>query len=70
MLPVRSISGMVRAMVYLLRRAVTGQPKPGYAEMCASAARHWGLPERHVRDIGRWSVSRWTGSRAMAQGEA
>jgi len=70
MLPVRSGRRTMQAMVYLLRRAVTGQPKPGYAEMCAGAARTWGLPERHVRDIGRWSVSGWTGSRAIAQGEA
>ena len=70
MLPVRSGSRTARAMVYRLRRAVTGQPRPGYAEMCASAARQWGLPDDHVRIIARWSVSRWTGSRAMAQGGA
>ena len=70
MLPVRSGSRTMRAVVYQLRHAVTGQPKPGYAEMCASAARTWSLPERHVRDIGRWSVSRWTGSRIIAEGKA
>lgn len=70
MLPVRAGGRTTRAMVYLLRRAAAGQPRPGYAEMCAGAARTWGLPERHVRDIGRWSVSRWTGSRVMAQGDA
>lgn len=70
MLPVRHRSHTTQAMVYLLRRAASGRPKPGYAEMCASAAREWGLPQRHVRDIGRWSMSRWTGSRRMAGGEA
>ena len=59
MLPVRHGSHTTQAMVYLLRRAASGRPKPGYAEMCASAAREWGLPQRHVRDIGRWSISRW-----------
>ncbi|RDV05469.1 gamma-glutamylcyclotransferase family protein [Undibacter mobilis] len=69
-LPLRVGPRMVRAMVYLLRRARTGRPKPGYAEMCAAAARDWRLPERHVRVIARWSISRWTGSRWMARGEA
>ncbi|MFA6265824.1 MAG: gamma-glutamylcyclotransferase family protein [Pseudolabrys sp.] len=69
-LPVRVGARTALAMVYLLRRTVPGRPKPGYAEMCAAAARSWGLPERHVRVIARWSISRWTGSRAIAQGEA
>lgn len=69
-LPVRVGSRTALAMVYLLRRAVAGRPKPGYAEMCAAAARSWGLPERHARVIARWSISRWTGSRVIAQGEA
>jgi len=69
-MPVRVGSRTALAMVYLLRRAKTGKPKPGYAEMCAAAARGWGLPERHARVIARWSISRWTGSRAIGQGEA
>ncbi len=69
-LPVRVGSRTALAMVYLLRRPGTGRPKPGYAELCAAAARSWGLPERHVRVIARWSISRWTGSRRIAQGEA
>lgn len=69
-LPVRLGPRTVLAMVYLLRRARVGRPKPGYAEMCAAAARQWQLPERHARVIARWSISRWTGSRAIAQGEA
>ena len=69
-LPVRAGSRTALAMVYLLRRPGAGRPKPGYAELCAAAARSWGLPERHVRVIARWSISRWTGSRRIAQGEA
>ena len=68
-LPVRVGARTALAMVYLLRRAVTGRPRPGYAEMCAAAARSWDLPERHARVIARWSISRWTGSRVIAQGE-
>jgi hypothetical protein len=52
-------------MLYVLRRRSTGRPKPGYAEMCAAAARSWGLPERYVREVARWSRSRWTGSRVI-----
>lgn len=69
-LPIRVGSRTALAMVYLLRRVGTGRPKPGYAEMCAAAARSWDLPDRHVRVIARWSISRWTGSRVIAQGEA
>lgn len=69
-LPVRVDGRTALAMVYLLRRARAGRPKPGYAEMCAAAARSWGLPERHVRVIARWSISRWTGSRIIESGHA
>ncbi len=64
-LPVRHGKRMALAMIYLLRRRSAGRPKPGYAEMCAAAARHWNLPERHARAIARWSTSRWTGSRVI-----
>ncbi len=64
-LPIRVGSRTALSMVYVLRRAVSGKPKPGYAEMCAAAARTWGLPEHHVRVIARWSISRWTGSRII-----
>jgi cation transport regulator ChaC len=53
------------AMLYVLRRRYPGRPKPGYAELCAAAARSWQLPERYVREVSRWSTSRWTGSRAI-----
>ncbi len=64
-LPVRVGAHTARAMIYLLRRRQTGTPKPGYAEFCAAAARAWHFPERYIRSIERWSVSRWTGSRVI-----
>ncbi len=68
-LPVRHGKRMVLAMIYVLRRRSAGRAKPGYAEMCAAAARHWNLPERHARGIARWSTSRWTGSRVIGCGD-
>jgi hypothetical protein len=59
----------VPAMIYLLRRRLHGKPRPGYVELCAGAARAWKLPERYVRSMERWSVSRWTGSRVIDVGE-
>ena len=64
-LPVRLGSRQVAAMIYLLRRRVPGRPKPGYVEMIAAAARGWRLPERYIRSVERWSVSRWTGTRVI-----
>ena len=68
-LPVRVGARRALAMLYVLRRRSPGRPKPGYAELCAAAARTWGLPERYVREVSRWSTSRWTGSRAIDGGE-
>lgn len=68
-LPVRRDSQRVRAMIYQLRRRTPGQPKPGYVEMIAAAARGWRLPEPYIRSVERWSVSRWTGSRIIDVGE-
>jgi len=68
-LPVRIGARRARAMLYLLRRRKPGRPKPGYAEMCAAAARSWELPEHYVRSVERWSTSRWTGSRDIEAGE-
>ena len=56
-------------MVYRLRRRAPGQPKPGYTEMIAASAREWQLPERYIRSVERWSVSRWTGARIIDVGE-
>lgn len=68
-LPVRIGARRALAMLYVLRRRSAGRPKPGYAEMCAAAARSWQLPERYVRSVARWSQSRWTGSRVIGCGE-
>jgi hypothetical protein len=68
-LPVLRDARRVPAMTYLLRRCIQGQPRPGYVELCATAARAWKLPERYVRSMERWSVSRWTGARVIDVGE-
>jgi gamma-glutamylcyclotransferase (GGCT)/AIG2-like uncharacterized protein YtfP len=67
--PVRHGKRQVRAMIYILRRRAAGIPRPGYVEMIAAAARGWKLPEPYVRSVERWSVSRWTGARAIDAGE-
>jgi hypothetical protein len=68
-LPVRFASQRLTTMVYLLRRRATGQPKPGYIEMIAAAARDWQLPENYIRSVERWSFSRFTGARIIDVGE-
>ena len=68
-LPVRVGGKRVRAMIYLLRRRAQGRPKPGYVEMIVAAARAWKLPERYIRSVERWSVSRFTGARVIDVGE-
>ena len=68
-LPVREGKRKVLAMLYLLRRRAAGQPKPGYVEMIAAAARGWKLPEPYIRSVERWSVSRWTGARIIDVGD-
>jgi cation transport regulator ChaC len=68
-LPVRIGARRALALLYVLRRRSIGRPKPGYAEMCAAAARSWRLPERYVRQVSRWSISRWTGSRVIGYGD-
>ncbi len=67
--PVRAGGNCVRAMIYLLRRRASGRPKPGYVEMITVAARGWKLPERYIRSIERWSVTRFTGTRVIDAGE-
>ena len=61
--------GGVTAMIYLLRRRAPGKPKPGYVEMIAASARAWKLPERYIRSVERWSISRFTGARLIDAGE-
>ena len=68
-LRVRLGSKRMRAMIYLLRRRAPGKPKPGYVEMIAAAARGWKLPERYIHSVERWSISRFTGPRAIGTGE-
>ena len=68
-LPVRVDGKRMRAMIYLLRRRSPGRPKPGYVEMIGAAARAWKLPERYIRGVERWSVSRFTGARVIDVGE-
>ena len=68
-LPVRHGTRRVRAMIYLLRRRATGNPRPGYVELIAAAARGWKLPESYIRSVERWSTSRWTGARIVDAGE-
>ncbi|MEP7030136.1 MAG: gamma-glutamylcyclotransferase family protein [Pseudolabrys sp.] len=67
-LPVRLGARRVRAMIYLLRRRAPGRPKPGYVEAIAASARGWKLPERYIKSVERWSVSRWTGTRVIEIG--
>jgi hypothetical protein len=68
-LPVRHGTRRIRAMIYLLRRRIAGNPRPGYVEMVAAAARGWKLPEPYIRSVERWSVSRRTGTRVVDAGE-
>jgi hypothetical protein len=56
-------------MIYRLRRRAPGKPKPGYVEMIAASARAWKLPERYIRSVERWSISRFTGARLIDAGE-
>ncbi len=69
LLPVRQGARLVPATVYLLRNRQAGQPKPGYVEMIAAAARDWRLSEDYIRSVERWSISRFTGARVIDVGE-
>lgn len=64
-LPVHFGARRRTAMIYLLRRRTPGKPKPGYVEVIAASARAWSLPERYIRSVERWSVSRFTGARVI-----
>lgn len=68
-LPVRYGAKRVRAMIYLLHRRGAGRPRPGYVPLIAAAARGWQMPERYVRSVERWSVSRWTGAGIVDVGD-
>jgi hypothetical protein len=68
-LPVRFGAQRRTAMIYLLRRRAPGKPEPGYVEMIAASARAWNLPERYIRSVERWSISRFTGALVTDTGE-
>ena len=48
--------GARRALVYVARSQGTGQPRPGYLEGVAAAAREVGLPDDYVTEIEAWSA--------------
>jgi hypothetical protein len=47
--------GARRVLIYVARAAGTGQPRAGYLEGVAAAARQAGLPEDYVREIEAWA---------------
>ncbi len=67
--PVRDGARRVPAMVYILWRRTPGRPRPGYISLIVAAACSWGLPENYIREIGRWSNTRWQGARATDIGD-
>ncbi len=54
--PVITEGGPRRALIYVGRSAGTGQPRPGYLEGVAAAARELGLPADYVAEIEAWSA--------------
>lgn len=49
-------SRIVRALVYIGRSARSGRAHPDYHNgIVIPAAREWGLPERYIRSLERWS---------------
>jgi len=66
--PFTAVFGRVGKRISLAARAPEN-PKPGYVEMMGAAARAWKLPERHIRSVERWSISRFTGARLIDAGE-
>jgi acylphosphatase len=57
--PVRHGASLLPALVYILRRPGEGTPRPAYVHLVVTAARDWGLPERYVDALQRWSPSGW-----------
>jgi hypothetical protein len=68
-LPVRHGRRLRPALVYILRRHGEGRARPGYVHLVLEAARDWGLPERHVDALRRWSPTGWRGTRPKDTGE-
>ncbi len=67
--PVRHAAGLRPALVYILRRPGEGTPRPAYIALVVAAAGDWGLPERYIDTLQRWSQSGWRGTRAKDTGE-
>jgi hypothetical protein len=67
--PVRHGASLLPALVYILRRHGKGRPRPAYIHLVVEAARDWGLPERYIDALQRWSPSGWPGTRAKDTGE-
>jgi hypothetical protein len=66
---VRYQTSLLPALVYILRRPGHGTPRPGYVHLVIEAARDWGLPDRYVAALRRWSPSGWRGTRPKDTGE-
>ena len=66
---VRYRATLMPALVYILSRPGEGRPRPAYIPLVVAAARDWGLPERHIDALQRWSPSGWHGGRAKDTGE-
>ena len=67
--PIRHRGRTARALVFIARRKGEGRPRPGYVRVVVDAAREWGLSERYLRSLQRWSPSRWRGARSKDTGE-
>lgn len=61
--PVLTGGGARRALIYVARGQATGQPRAGYLEGVAAAAREASLPEDYIREIEAWSPQVRAGER-------
>jgi gamma-glutamylcyclotransferase (GGCT)/AIG2-like uncharacterized protein YtfP len=68
-LPVRSRSTSVPALVYVARSRRPGKPKPGFHDLVLAAARELNLPVEYVTALARWAPGRFKGARAAETGE-
>lgn len=63
-------AGMRRsALVYLARPRSPGQPRPGYMEIVAAAARAWEFPEQYIASLEGWLPRRVLGPGHRKLGE-
>lgn len=56
--PVRTASGVRRALIYLGCSTAPGRPRPGYLEAVVAAARAAQLPPAYVRELSTWMRGR------------